>query len=107
MVFDIFDLWVGKSVAGCTYHVFHPGGRAYDSFPVNSFEAEGRRVSRFYNENHTQGVYTPKEISPDIKRYILEKEVEIDQKIALTPTIIEPDPEYPHTFDLRKYKLKR
>jgi len=107
LVFDIFDLWVGKSVAGCTYHVFHPGGRAYDSFPVNSFEAEGRRVSRFYNENHTQGVYTPKEISPDIKRYILEKEVEIDQKIALTPTIIEPDPEYPHTFDLRKYKLKR
>ena len=107
LVFDIFDLWVGKSVAGCTYHVFHPGGRAYDSFPVNSFEAEGRRVSRFYNENHTQGVYTPKEISTDIKRYILEKEVEIDQKIALTPTIIEPDPEYPHTFDLRKYKLKR
>ena len=107
LVFDIFDLWVGKSVAGCTYHVFHPGGRAYDSFPVNSFEAEGRRVSRFYNENHTQGVYTPKEISTDIKRYILEKEVEIDQKIALTPTSIEPDPEYPHTFDLRKYKLKR
>ena len=107
LVFDIFDLWVGKSVAGCTYHVFHPGGRAYDTFPVNSFEAEGRRVSRFYNENHTQGVYTPREISGEIQRYILEKEVEINQKITLTPTIIEPDPEYPHTFDLRKYKLKR
>ena len=107
LVFDIFDLWVGKSVAGCTYHVFHPGGRAYDTFPVNSFEAEGRRVSRFYNENHTQGIYTPREISNEIKRYILEKEVETGQKITLTPPIIEPDPEYPHTFDLRKYKLKR
>jgi len=107
LVFDIFDMWVGKSVAGCTYHVFHPGGRAYDTFPVNSFEAEGRRVSRFYNENHTQGVYTPREISNEIKRYILEKEVETGQKITLTPAIIEPDPEYPHTFDLRKYKLKR
>ena len=107
LVFDIFDLWVGKSVAGCTYHVFHPGGRSYDSFPVNSFEAEGRRVSRFYNENHTQGVYTPREISTEIKRYILEKELETNQRITFTPTIIEPDPEYPHTFDLRKIKLKR
>ena len=107
LVFDIFDLWVGKSVAGCTYHVFHPGGRAYDAFPVNSFEAEGRRVSRFYNENHTQGVYTPRDISSEIQRYILENKVDKNQKITLTPTIIEPDPEYPHTFDLRKYKLKR
>jgi len=107
LVFDIFDLWVGKSVAGCTYHVFHPGGRAYDTFPVNSFEAEGRRVSRFYNENHTQGVYSPKEISTEVKRYILEKEFETNQKVIITPTFIEPDPEYPHTFDLRKYKLKK
>jgi uncharacterized protein (DUF2126 family) len=108
LVFDIFDLWVGKSVAGCTYHVFHPGGRSYDTFPVNSFEAEGRRVSRFYNENHTQGVYTPKEeISTEVKRYILEKELETNQKVVLSPKIVEPDPEYPHTFDLRKYKLKK
>ena len=108
LVFDIFDLWTGKAVAGCTYHVFHPGGRAYDTFPVNSFEAEGRRVSRFYNENHTQGVYTPKgEVSTEIRRYILEKEMETMEPIILTPKIIEPDPEYPHTFDLRKYKLKR
>jgi uncharacterized protein (DUF2126 family) len=108
LVFDIFDLWTGKAVAGCTYHVFHPGGRAYDTFPVNSFEAEGRRVSRFYNENHTQGVYTPKgEVSTEIRRYILEKEMETMEPIILTPKIIEPDPEYPYTFDLRKYKLKR
>ena len=108
LVFDIFDLWVGKSVAGCTYHVYHPGGRAYDTFPVNSFEAEGRRVSRFYNENHTQGVYTPKEeISKEIKRYIIETEFDISQRVVLTPSVIEPDSEYPHTFDLRKYKLKK
>jgi len=107
LVFDIFDLWVGKSVAGCTYHVFHPGGRSYNAFPVNSFEAEGRRVSRFYSENHTQGVYSPKEISMEVKRYILEKELETNQKVVITPTFIEPDPEYPHTFDLRKYKLKK
>jgi uncharacterized protein (DUF2126 family)/transglutaminase-like putative cysteine protease len=108
LVFDIFDLWVGKSVAGCTYHVYHPGGRAYDTFPVNSFEAEGRRVSRFYNENHTQGVFTPKEeISTEIRRYIIEKEQDTNERVVITPKIIEPDPEYPHTFDLRKYKLKR
>jgi uncharacterized protein (DUF2126 family)/transglutaminase-like putative cysteine protease len=107
LVFDIFDLWTGKAVAGCTYHVFHPGGRAYDTFPVNSFEAEGRRVSRFYNENHTQGVYTPKgEVSTEIHRYILEREMETLEPVILTPKLIEPDPEYPHTFDLRKYKLK-
>ena len=108
LVFDIFDLWTGKSVAGCTYHVFHPGGRAYDTFPVNSFEAEGRRVSRFYNENHTQGVYRPKEeVSTEIRRYILEKEMDTNERVVITPKIIEPDPEYPHTFDLRKYKLKK
>jgi len=103
LIFDIFDLWTGKSVGGCTYHVFHPGGTNYDSFPVNSFEAEGRRVSRFYDENHTQGVFTPKEVSKEILRYISER---TGDNIIFTPKIIEPDPEYPNTFDLRKYKLK-
>ena len=106
LVFDIFDLWTGKAVAGCTYHVFHPGGRAYDTFPVNSYEAEGRRVSRFYSENHTQSVYTPKEISTEVKRFIEIKEVESNERVVLTPKLVDPDPEYPHTFDIRKYKLK-
>lgn len=106
LVFDLFDTWTGKAVAGCNYHVFHPGGRAYDTFPVNSFEAEGRRVSRFYNENHTQSVYTPKYVSGETQRYITRHDSEKAEKIPFVPPVIEPDPEYPCTFDLRKYKLK-
>ena len=106
LVFDVFDLWTGKAVAGCNYHVYHPGGRSYDSFPVNSYEAEGRRVSRFWNENHTQGVYTPKETNSDALRYVVQNEVVDQTKYVHAPPVIEPDKEYPHTFDLRKYKPK-
>jgi uncharacterized protein (DUF2126 family) len=27
--------------------VNHPGGRSFDTYPVNSFEAESRKMSRF------------------------------------------------------------
>jgi uncharacterized protein (DUF2126 family) len=47
LTFDIVDTWMDRSVAGCQYHVMHPGGRSYDDFPVNSNAAEGRRLSRF------------------------------------------------------------
>jgi uncharacterized protein (DUF2126 family) len=47
LVFDLFDTWTQKSVAACQYHVSHPGGRSYDTFPVNSYEAESRIISRF------------------------------------------------------------
>ena len=99
LVFDLVDTWNNLSIGGCRYYAGHPGGRSYDRFPVNSYEAESRRISRFWDQGHTPAKSEPRIIGSGPLHY-LEEMQEVSERIAPP---VEINPEYPHTLDLRQH----
>ncbi|MFV0458483.1 MAG: DUF2126 domain-containing protein [Actinomycetales bacterium] len=83
LTFEVIDRANRMSLGGATYHVHHPGGRSYDTFPVNPMEAESRRTRRFEPMGHTVG------------------RVDIDALAARQAWHSVGEQDYPLTLDLR------
>ncbi|HMP93182.1 MAG TPA: transglutaminase family protein, partial [Phnomibacter sp.] len=103
LVFDVVDTFNGRSIGGCTYFVSHPGGRNYDTFPVNSYEAESRRVSRFWEMGHTPDVLLATPGTTQVQRSLTANRAPY---LVPDPPSIAINPEYPATLDLRKLKRR-
>ncbi|MGD9660176.1 MAG: DUF2126 domain-containing protein [Porticoccaceae bacterium] len=97
LVFDIIDTWNGRSIGGCTYHVSHPGGRSYDTLPVNAFEAECRRVSRFWDFGYTPDIQVVNPGSQLLRSFDAHSHPR-----PMAPPRAEPGDEYPFTLDMRR-----
>ncbi len=108
LVFDIVDTWNRRSMGGFTYFIAHPGGRSYDTFPINTLEAQSRRISRYWGFGHTQGEM--EEIhEPMIREQELMGEEGTSRKVLAHPQQknftyqeLPGSLEYPHTLDLRR-----
>ncbi len=98
LVFDLIDTWNGRAIGGCTYRVVHPGGRAYDRFPVNAMEAESRRHVRFQDWGHSAGSFTPPPWIAPLARFFPGG----TPPGPMAPPAEEFPGEFPHTLDLRR-----
>ncbi len=99
LVFDVIDSWNQRAIGGCTYHVIHPGGRAYEDFPVNANVAQSRRISRFSESGHSPGGVFHYPTTPAPMRRIFRPGGSRLGPTGLPP--VELNPEYSHTLDLR------
>ena len=104
LVFDLVDVRNQKSLGGCIYHVGHPGGRNYETFPVNAREAESRRLSRFWGDGHTAGVVTtipaPEPLTPEPMQGGSFEVVDGGKSVQRIP-LEKCNGEFPNILDLR------
>ena len=113
LTFDIVDKWNKRSIGGFNYFVSHPGGRSYDTFPVNSYEAESRRINRYWDFNHSQGeIQYHDPIVGSEKNTIFANGANraVKPKEGLNNFMYHEMPknkEYPHTLDLRQRWTKQ